>query len=391
LRKLGKDEKFLEGVIAESPGLLGLESFRHGFFGPFVSFRAVNLESTQGRSIEADVLLLSASGHVVVVEVKLGDNDELHDRRVAAQVIDYATSLSEYERDDLVGIFGGAPGERWRDVVARHFPGASEPAELAETIYQRCRDGEVRVVIACDVAPDTAPNLVKAMGLQASLGFEVKLVEVVPYTSGDASEILFIPRDTAQTEVVATTRVVVEYKGSEQPKVSVVTPSAESVAESVREAKVGGRGTWDEDSFFPELERSKSSECAGAARALYDWAKGTFPNIDWGSGTRGSFQPYVPVPEGYGTPFIVWTSGSVEVTFQHLKNKPYFREIENRRELLRRLNAILDIPLPEDGIERRPSIPIQALVDPSRRHAFQQVMGWVAQELLSATKQASTS
>jgi len=57
--------------------------------------------------------------------------------------------------------------------------------ELADTIYERCCDGVVRVVIACDIAPETAPNLVSAIGLQASLGFELKLVEVVPYSSGD--------------------------------------------------------------------------------------------------------------------------------------------------------------------------------------------------------------
>lgn len=341
LRKLGKKEEFLEAVIADSPGLLGLESFREGFFGPLVSFRRVALESTQGRSIEADVVLLTASGHVVIVEVKLGDNDELHDRRVVAQVIDYATSLSRYDRAGLANLFGAEAGESWLQVVARHFPAAADPAELAETLYERCRDGEVRIVIACDIAPDTAPNLVKAMGLQASLGFELKLVEIVPYTSGTVSDILFVPRDTAQTEVVATTRVVVEYQGPQQPKVSIVAPSAEDVAERVRDAKTTGRRAWDESTFFADAKARLAPDEYDAVRALYDFTAKNATQVKWGTGAqRGSFNPrFGGVSER--SPYSVYSDGTLQLSYGWLDDDDCAKTI---RELLaERLHTTLGI------------------------------------------------
>jgi hypothetical protein len=352
LRKLGKNEKFLEQVIADSPCLLGLESFRHGFYGPFAAFPSVTLESTQARSIEADIVLLSASGHVVIVEVKLNDNPELHDRSVAAQVFDYATSLTGYDPDDLAALFGG-PGEKWKDVVTRHFPDAADPADLAQTLYERCRDGEVRVVIACDIAPDTAPNLVRAMGLQAALGFEVKLVEVVPYTSGDGSEILFVPRDMAQTEVVATTRVVVEYKGAEQPKVSVITPSAESVADSVREAKAGSRRSWDEASFLQDARDRLVGDEYEAVKRVYEFTVANAATVKWGKGAqRGSFNPRFPgVSER--SPYTVWSDGQITFNYGWLNDNE--RTMKVRTAMADRFRNLLQV---EPDMKAYPTCPV---------------------------------
>lgn len=348
LRKLGHDEKFLEGVIAASPALLGVESFRHGFFGPFASFRAVPLESTQGKNLEADVVLLSASGHVVIVEVKLGDNEELRDRRVTAQVIDYATSLTRYEREELAELFGGTPGESLVSVVARHFSAPStNHAELAETIYQRCRDGEVRVVIACDIAPDSAPALVKAMGLQASLGFEVKLVEIVPYTAGESREILFVPRDMAQTEVVATTRVVIEYKGTEQPNVAVVAPSAEAVAESVHQVKGITKRTWNEAAFLEDARTRLASDEFEAVKKLYAFTLNRATSIKWGKGaTVGSANPrFAGVSER--SPYTVWSDGHITLNYGWLNDNDATSAV--RDALAERIQASLGMPRDLEG------------------------------------------
>src|SRR6266850_188359 len=90
LSDLGKDEKFLEQIIADSPELLGLRG--SGIKGPFKAFRQLSLETPQGRSIRPDIVFLTASGHAVVVEVKLHSNPDLGKRDVIAQIVDYASS-----------------------------------------------------------------------------------------------------------------------------------------------------------------------------------------------------------------------------------------------------------------------------------------------------------
>ena len=208
-------------------------------------------------------------------------------------------------------------------------------------------------MIACDIAPDSAPNLVKAMGLQASLGFEVKLVEVVPYTSGDANEILFVPRDTAQTEVVATTRVVVEYKGTDQPKVSVVTPSAESVAESVRDAKVGGRRTWDEAAFLDDAKARLGADDFDAVKKLYDFTMERATSSKWGTGAqRGSINPrFAGVSER--SPYTVWSDGQITVNYGWLNDNDATKKL--RDVLADRCHSLLGV---EPDLAAYPTCPV---------------------------------
>ncbi|WP_061082333.1 GmrSD restriction endonuclease domain-containing protein [Nocardiopsis alborubida] len=55
-------------------------------------------------------------------------------------------------------------------------------------------------------------------------------------------------------------------------------------------------------------------------------------------------------------------TGIAEVVFQHLRRRPPFDDIEMRRELLKRLNEVPRIDLPEDALNRRPSFPLDALM-----------------------------
>src|SRR5687768_13211375 len=106
LRALGKSEDFLQEVLAQHPELLGLDTLANGIRPPFATFREVQLETPLGRLVPADVVLLSQSGHLVIVEAKLADNPELTDRQVIAQVLDYATALTGYDADTLATPFG---------------------------------------------------------------------------------------------------------------------------------------------------------------------------------------------------------------------------------------------------------------------------------------------
>jgi hypothetical protein len=241
LRQLAKDEHFLETVIGENPQLLCLEDRRTHLRGRYLPFHQLRLQTPQGRTVYPDLVFLCESGHVAVVEVKLADNPELADRRVVAQVLDYAASMAAYEEEDLVELFGGDSSSRFVDVVRSGFPGTARPEELAEVLLERMRSAELHLVIACDGAPDGLREFVRGVTNQSAVGgFELRVVELVPHTTAGIPGVLLLPSVPVRTEIVARTAVNITYlEGQPKPGVEVVVSSQEEVAEAVRRAQSG--------------------------------------------------------------------------------------------------------------------------------------------------------
>jgi hypothetical protein len=52
-----------------------------------------------------------------------------------------------------------------------------------------------------------------------------------------------------------------------------------------------------------------------------------------------------------------------------------------RRELCDRLNAMLGISIPEEGIERRLNVPLQGLTAPEALARFLEALDWVVNEI----------
>lgn len=236
LRSLGKNEEFLESVIAQHPGLLGLESRRTGIYGPFVCYRQVALRTPALREVYPDIVILAASGHFIVVEVKLGDNSELKDRDVIAQIIDYASSFAALDDAELVDLFEKSAGSTssWFDFISSRFPYDENVEELARVIRERVAAGEINLVIACDQLPPGLPEIVRGIATQQSTSFALDLVEVTPYCNGDRQqEILFVPNNRLSTEIVARTTVTVTYQDT-APDVSVETTPIDEVEQTIK-------------------------------------------------------------------------------------------------------------------------------------------------------------
>ncbi|MFN0017234.1 MAG: hypothetical protein ACKVP0_03180 [Pirellulaceae bacterium] len=243
LDKLGKDEKFLEDILAACPELIGLESRRSGIRGPYKIFTQLSLQTPTGRGIVLDIVILASSGHVIVVEVKRHVNPELRDRAVIAQIIDYASSFAALAEHEIVALFGSLTGpQNWGEIVQGHFPEDETCDELAETLLKRMKDGELNLVIACDKIPPGLPDVVAGIAVQNAFGFDLDLVEVAPFVCeiSSTAEIIFVPSTRISTEIVSRTAVTVTYReGNAKPSTSVQVTSMEEVEENVREARRG--------------------------------------------------------------------------------------------------------------------------------------------------------
>jgi hypothetical protein len=235
---LGHKEIFLEEIIATNPAVLGLDPYETGITKSVVAFRQTRLETPTGRTVIPDVVLLSESGHIVIVEVKRAGNPELKDRRIVAQVVEYAASVANLSDDELLTWLRAENDESWVEFVRRIFPNAEAPDRLSTALRRRIREAELHLVIACDRAPDGLRDLVRAVAGQAALGaFKLHVVELRPYVAEGVTGVLLVPASVLQTEVVARTAITVSYADGKQPGVSVVASSAEEVAEAIKEVQ----------------------------------------------------------------------------------------------------------------------------------------------------------
>ena len=76
-----------------------------------------------------------------MIEVKLSTNPELKDRRVIAQVVDYAASFSQLEMPQLLDLFTeSGQAKSWEDLIVDRFPDEDDPAEIADVLHHRARD-----------------------------------------------------------------------------------------------------------------------------------------------------------------------------------------------------------------------------------------------------------
>ncbi len=306
-----------------------------------------------------DHLFVDRQGVPILVEVKRSTDTRLR-REVVGQMLEYvAHAMMYWPMDALRTQF-----EAWYrkqnqdpDRVLRTFLGVSEGddhTDLVEDFWERVgtnlQAGRVRMVFVADEIP---------LPLQ-------RIVE-------------FLNQQMASAEVLA-----VEIKRYVQTDMQVLVPRV-----------IGGGGTaerkrrtlqrrWDETSFVEALTRSVGPWAVDVVREVLSWAKRRMPDIRWGTGlVHGSFAPGVHYQGKTHRLIDVYTYGKVEILFQHMRrNSPPFDRKEARLELLRRLNAIPSVHIPETSIDRRPSIDLAVFRDRSNLKTLLQVLDWAVDEIL---------
>jgi len=245
LSALGLLEADLEGVIEANPALLRLhesEVFAEGSSLKVV--RQASYQSTEGRSLRPDILICTSNAEVVAVEVKRFGNPELKGRAVLAQLVEYATALSTLSEMELANLF--MPGaQSWSATVGLMFPQVSSAPQLAAALLRKLRDGEISLIVACDVAPPGLAKYVRAAAGQQSLAFTLRVVEITPLTTGRPEDgILFASRTATETEMIARTVVTVrKQEGTDGVVVDVSMDRADKI-ESVTQKQPqpnGGR------------------------------------------------------------------------------------------------------------------------------------------------------
>jgi hypothetical protein len=299
-----------------------------------------------------DHLFLDQDAIPTLVEVKRSSDTRIR-REVIGQMLDYAANAVAYlPVEEIKAKFES----RCKD------DGVVPEAELAEflgegqdasTFWQSVKTnlqaGRVRLLFIADEIPPELRRVVEFLNSQMDPA-EVLAIEVKQFVGENLKTL--VPRVLGQTEKALGRKIVDR----------------------------GEPRKWNEASFFLDLSQRRGEQEAAVARRLLEWATKHNLRIWWGEGKKdGSFFPMYNNKFGKNFLFSVWTYGSVELQFQHMK-KPPFAEEGKRRELAQRLSAI-GLSIPEETLKKRPTFGLSLLLEPGRLDKFLEAFDWMLTEI----------
>jgi hypothetical protein len=295
-------EAVLQQLIAKFPSLLAGDQF--GGDAPrrwLLIGREAALpddEDAAGRW-SVDHLFLDQDAVPTLVEVKRSSDTRIR-REVVGQMLDYAANgVVFWPLDQLRELFAREceRDDREPDEVAQEVAGEEfDVEEWWQRAGDNLRAGKVRMVFVSDSIPRELRRVVEFLNGQMNPA-EVIAIEVKQYLSADGSRTL-VPRVIGQTADV----------------------------EARKGRRAGGeRRRWDAESWFAALVANAGEHEARAARELYDWtiARGWKPTFGSGK-VVGSWVPVVEAQGQEHYPIALYSSGWLEIQFQHLRHRAPF-------------------------------------------------------------------
>ena len=304
-----------------------------------------------------DHLFLDQDGVPTLVEVKRSSDTRAR-RRVAGQMLDYAANAVRYWPVEKMQARFEASHEDPTGHIAELIEANLKDEAAAESFWQQVeanlQRGRIRMLFVADRIPDELQRIVEFLNEQMKPA-EVLAVAVKQYTSdGDDGLRTLVPTVIGQTAEA-------QQRKKEHPT---------------------NRDRWDENSFFAALSEEENEEAVEVARGLQTWARRRGLRFWWGKGDhRGSFFPLLDYSGDAHFTFSVWTKGGVNPQFQHMKAP--FDEVEKRRELQHRLNAIPSIEITDAYLDGRPGIPYSDLAREDNLQLFTDTFDWYIQQIRS--------
>ena len=297
-----------------------------------------------------DHLFVDQDAVPTLVEVKRSSDTRIR-REVVGQMLDYAANAVVYwPVEVLKATFEASEGaeERLREVLD---PEADADA-FWEQVGANLKAGKVRLVFVSDHIPPKLRRIVEFLNSQMSPA-DVLAVEIKQYL-GEGLQTL-VPRPVGQT-----------------------------AAAQMRKARTESRH-WDEVSFLEEVERCQGQEGTEVARRIIEWSRSHLPRFKFGRGaTVGTFSAALDYQGRSYWPFYISTDKGVEFQFQWMKDMPPFENDLKRVEFVQRLNDVPGVLIPEDAINRRPSVPLAVFSSPEAFAALLSALEWFLSEARGA-------
>lgn len=347
-------ESLLQGYLARHPDLLAGDQIdsttpRRWLLVAQEAPLASEEDGTGRWSV--DHLFLDQDAVPTIVEVKRSTDTRIR-REVVGQMLDYAANgVVHWQIETLRARFEENSEDAERDLAELLDTIDADPEEFWQKAKTNLKAGKVRLVFISDKIPDELRRIVEFLNEQMDPA-EVLAVEIKQYVSQDSNLKTLVPRIIGQT-----------------------TKAQDHKSGGVRTSR-----QWDETSFFEELE-SQVPEAVRPARAILKWAEREASRIVWSGGKNGIFAPTWDHKGAEHKFMSALTNGSSTIWFADMRTKPPFSDEVKRSELLRRLNEISGIIVPDKAVDKYPSIPLTPLDNEPALKQFLEVLDWFVQEV----------
>lgn len=159
----------------------------------------------------ADLVFATSSGRLVIVENKLWRNPEAR-RKVVAQLLDYAASISKWSYEDLqreVSKRTGRKGNSVFELVCERYPTVQE-ADFVDAMSQSLRLGRFLLLVCGDGIREGTANIAEFLHRFTSLDFSFGIVEIGISEASDGARFI-LPKTICRTETI--TRQVFQIDG----------------------------------------------------------------------------------------------------------------------------------------------------------------------------------
>jgi hypothetical protein len=296
-----------------------------------------------------DHLFLDQDSIPTLIEVKRSSDTRIR-REVVGQILDYAANAVMYwPVDHLRSHFEtscNARGVNPEATLLDFLGGTGDVDSFWLRAKTNLQAGRIRLVFVADVVAPELRRIVEFLNEQMDPA-EVLAVEIRQYAA----------------------------EGFQTLVPSVIGQTAE--AQGRKGIGRGEERQWDEPSFFEKLAENHDPDEVLVAKKLLEWSTPRVTRIYWGRGkTTASFVPIVRHENTDHQLFAVYSYGSVEFYFQYFAKKRPFSDIEKRRELLRKLNEIPGVAIPDTSIDKRPNVPLKTFTKPDAFDRLLSVLGW---------------
>lgn len=299
-----------------------------------------------------DHLFIDQDGIPTLVEVKRSSDTRIR-REVVGQMLDYAANAVTYwslneirnKYEKYCETINIDPEIKIQELIDE----TGDIEKFWDTVGTNLKAGKIRMLFIADKIPKELQRIIEFLNEQMTpaevLGLEIKQF-------GNETIKTLVPRVIGQT-------------------------SSAQIKKGLREYN-----QWTEETFFEELERRNGKTSEEIVRKIIDHLENKVSRFWFGKGKRsGSIVPALDLPDNSHFPFAIWTYGKIEIYFQWYKDKPPFDSIEIRKKILEKLNEIKGVSIPEDKIDKRPSIDIKLLKDKSEYEKFIRLYDWFFEEL----------
>ena len=250
-------ESWFQDLLFKYPSLIPIDEIEP-VFGPMIS--VVREMPTDAGPV--DIVYISASGYLTLVETKLWRNPEAR-REVVAQIIDYATAMSRWTYDQLRDAVkkAGGVGDDPLITAAQEQPDFDK-ARFIDTVSRNLAKGRFLLLIVGDGIQEGVEHLADTLSRSPQLGFSLALVELALFKTGDSAGGFFVqPRVLARTKEVV--RAVIELRAPLTPADVKV-----SLPEVIYGGKGGDRRRLTEEAMFETIGASLGKPTVDQFRAF---------------------------------------------------------------------------------------------------------------------------